>query len=145
MRYVNPRLHRVATRLLSHEARGDPATSEALAAAAGRVLDRMSHRLGEILGPLGVQAILLRAMKLRKAEFAFIDDLVISVARGDSLAEPLRALLQEREPKVITEVAVSLVATFTGLVATVSGDRLTWTLLRQIWAEALLADEEADA
>jgi len=66
MRYATPRLRRAATRLLAHEAGGEPATSEALAAAAGRLLDRLSARLAEVIGPLGVEAIFLRAVKLLK-------------------------------------------------------------------------------
>ena len=77
MRYATPRLRRVARRLLAHEAGGAPATSEALAAASARVLDRLSRRLAEVIGPAGVEAILLRAVTLRKAEFPFLDERIV--------------------------------------------------------------------
>ena len=137
MRYATPRLRRVATRLLAHEAAGEPATSETLAAAAGRLLDRLTQRLTEVIGPDGVQAIFLRAVKLRQPEFAFLDSRIVARERGASLAEPLRACLQEQEPDVIQEVSVILFATFTGLLATVIGDRLAWSLLHQIWPDTL--------
>lgn len=140
MRYATPRLRRVATRVLAHEAGGEPATSENLAAASGRLLDRLSQRLAEVIGPAGVQAIFLRAVKLRKPEYAFLDERIIPRERDGSLAEPLRACLQEQEPEVIREVSVILFATFTGLLAAVIGDRLTWSLLQQIWPDTLLLD-----
>ncbi len=142
MRYTTPRLRRAATRLLAHEAGGEPATSETLAAASGRLLDRLSHRLAEVIGPEGVEAIFLRAVKLRKPEFAFLDKCIVPRERGDSLAEPLRDCLREQEPDVIREVSVILFATFAGLLANVIGDRLSWSLLQQIWPDTLLLEAE---
>jgi hypothetical protein len=40
---------------------------------------------------------------------------------------------------MIREVTVTLFATFAGLLANVVGDRLTWSLLEQIWPDALLS------
>lgn len=62
MRYATPRLRHAAVRLLAHEAGGEPATSEALAAASARLHDRLSTRLAEVIGSDGVQAIFLRAV-----------------------------------------------------------------------------------
>jgi len=137
MKYVTARLCRVATRLLAHEGGGEPATSETLAAASGRLLDRLSNRLAEIIGPVGVEAIFLRAVKLRTSEFAFLDERIIPRELGDVLAQQLRDCLLEQEPNVIREVSVALFATFAGLLATVIGDRLSWSLLRQIWPDIL--------
>ena len=142
MRYATPRLRRVAARLLAYEAHGEPATSETLAAASGRLLDRLSSRLAEVIGPIGVQAILLRAVKLRKPEYAFLDERIVPRQHGESLADPLRACLQELEPDVVHEVSVMLFATFAGLLATVIGDRLSWSLLQQIWPDTLLPEVE---
>jgi hypothetical protein len=141
MRYATPRLCRAATRLLAHEAGGEPATSETLAAASGRLLDRLSNRLAEVIGPVGVQAIFLRSVKLRTSEFAFLDERIVPRGQGDVLAQQLRDCLREQEPNVIREVSVILFATFAGLLATVIGDRLSWSLLRQIWPE-ILADAD---
>lgn len=142
MRYATPLLCRAATRLLAHEAGGEPATSETLAAASGRLLDRLTDRLAEVLGPVGVQAIFLRAVKLRKSEFAFLDERIVPRERGDSLAQQLRDCLREQEPNVIQEVSVILFATFAGLLATVIGDRLSWSLLHQIWPDTLPAEAD---
>ena len=50
MRYATPRLRQIATRLLAHEMGGEPATAASLAAASGRLLDRLSFRLAEVAG-----------------------------------------------------------------------------------------------
>jgi hypothetical protein len=137
-RYVTPRLRRAVTQLLAFETGGAPATSENLAAASGRLLGTLSQRLAGVIGPVGVHSILLRAVKLRKSEFAFLDERIVPSESRDSLAEPLRACLQEHEPDVIREASVRLFATFVGLLANIIGDRLTWSLLQQSWPDALL-------
>jgi hypothetical protein len=141
-RYASAHLRRAATRLLAQETGGAPATSESLAAASGRLLDTLSQRLAQVIGPAGVQSIFLRALRLRKPEFAFLDERIVPSNNRDTLAEPLRVCLQEREPDVIREVWVALFATFVGLLATVIGDRLAWSLLQQIWPDTLLPRTE---
>lgn len=142
MRYATPRLRRVATRLLAHEVGGEAATSDALAGASARLLDRLTQRLSEVIGPAGVETIFLRAVKLRTSEFAFLEARIVPPERGASLTEPLRACLREQEPQTIQEVSVILFATFAGLLATVIGDRLTWSVLQQIWPDTLLPDAD---
>jgi hypothetical protein len=142
MRYAPPRMRRVAALLLAHEASGQPATSEALVAASGRLLDRLSARLAEVIGPAGVEAIFLRAVKLRTSEFPFLDPRIVAREHGESLADPLRACLRQQTPEVIQAVSVILFATFAGLFSIVVGDRLAWTMLQQIWPDTLLPDTE---
>ena len=137
MRYATPRFRRVATRLLAQEVGEEATTSDALAAASGRLLDRLTHRVADVVGPAGVHAIFLRAVKLRKLEFAFLDECIIPRERDGGLAESLRDCLREQDPEVIQKVAVILFATFAGLLATVIGDRLTGSLLQQIWPDTL--------
>ena len=145
IRYATVRLRRVAARLLAGEAGGEPATSETLVAASSRLLDRLSHRLAEVIGPAGVEAILLRAVKLRRAEYSFLDEAIVPRARGESLAEPLRACLRDQPPEVVQEVSVILFATVVGLLAFVIGDRLAWSLLQQIWPDTLPQAEWQEA
>jgi hypothetical protein len=139
-RYATPRLRRIAAKLLAHEVGGAPATAETLAAAAQRLLDRLSARLAEVIGPLGVRAILLRAVQLRKPEFAFLDERISPLTGSESPGESLRACLRAQEPEVIREVSVILFATFAGLLVALIGDRLALSLLQQIWPDALLPE-----
>jgi hypothetical protein len=142
MRYATPRLRRAATRLLAHEAGADPATSENLAAASGRLLDELSWRLAQVIGHSGVKAVFLRAVSLCKPEFPFLDECVVPPGRGERMAEPLRACLQEQAPEVIRQVSVTLLATFSGVLATVIGDRLTLSLLQQTRPDTLLPEAD---
>jgi len=105
-------------------------------------MDKMSQRLAQVIGPGGVEAIFLRVVKLRKSEFAFLDERILRSATGDNLAAPLRASLQAHEPDVIREVSVTLFATFAGLLAAIIGDPLMWSLLQQIWPDTLPAQTE---
>jgi hypothetical protein len=143
MRYATPRLRRAATQLLAREAEGgQPATSENLAAAAGRLLDGLSQRLAEVIGHSGVQAVFLRAVNLCRPAFPFLDERMVPLERGQSMAAPLRACLEEQAPELIREASVTLFATFGGLLATVIGDRLTWSLLQQVWPDTLISEAE---
>jgi hypothetical protein len=125
-------------RLVAHQADGQPATSESLAAASGRVLDGLSRGLAQVIGLSGVKAILLRAVNLCRPEFPFLDLGIVSMERGDDMAERLRACLREQAPEVVREASVTLLATFAGLLAAVIGDRLAWSLLQQVWPDTEL-------
>lgn len=144
MTYATPGLRRAVTRLLVHDAGGDGARSEDLAAASGRVLDRLSGRLAVIIGRAGVEALFLRAVKLRKADFPFLDERIFLVEQGERAGDALRARLQEREADVITEVTVTLFATVAGLLITLIGERLVWSLLRDLWPETLRSETEPE-
>jgi hypothetical protein len=130
--YETPELRRVVSQLLALETAGAPATSETLADASGRLLDKLSRRLGQVIGPAGVRAILLRAVKLRTSEFAFLHESTVPSDSRTSFAETLGACLREQEPAVIRDASVTLFVTFTGLLANLVGDKLTWSLLQQL-------------
>jgi len=144
MRYATPRLRRAATRLIAHEADGQPATSESLAAASGRVLESLSLGLAQVIGLSGVRAIFLRAVNLCRPEFPFFNARFVSMERGDDMTEHLRACLREQAPEVVREASVTLLATFTGLLAAVIGDRLTWSLLQQVWPDTVLSEVDLE-
>ena len=141
-RYATPPLRRAAVRLLELETGTASATAGTVAAASGRVLDQLLRRLALVIGSAGVRAILRRAVKLRNAEFAFLDEHVVPDDSRANLAEPLRVRLQEQEPDVIREVTVALFTTVTGLLAGLIGDKLTWSLIEQGWPEAFLPRTE---
>jgi hypothetical protein len=78
MRYASPPLRQAATRWLAHEVGGERATSEHLAAASARLLDRLSAHLAQIVGRAGIEALWLRAVRLRKLDFPFLDERILS-------------------------------------------------------------------
>lgn len=140
MSYATPHLRRTAVGLLVREAGAERATSEHLAAASARLLERLWEHLAQVIGRAGIEALWLRAVKLRKSEFPFLDERLFP--RDARPGEPLRACLQEQEPDVIREAWVALFATVAGLLATVIGDRLAWVLLQGAWPETLFADAD---
>lgn len=144
MRYATPRLRRTAMRLVAHQADGQPATSESLAAASGRVLEGLSLALAQVIGLSGVNAIFLRAVNVCRPEFPFLDLRLVSMERGDDMAERLRACLREQAPEVVREASVTLLATFAGLLAAVIGDRLAWSLLQQAWPDTELSEVDLE-
>jgi hypothetical protein len=140
---VTPQLRRTAIGLLVHEVGAERPTSEHLAAASGRLLERMSVHLAEVIGRDGIQALWLRAVKMRKSEFPFLDERLLSRDHV-SPGEPLRACLQAQEPDVIREVWGALFATVAGLLTTVIGDRLARALLQGAWPETLFPDTDPE-
>ena len=141
MRYASPPLRQAATRWLAHEVGGERATSEHLAAASARLLDRLSAHLAQIVGRAGIEALWLRAVRLRKLDFPFLDERILS-SENTRPGESLRACLLEQEPEVIREASVTLFATVAGLLVTVIGDRLAWSLLKGGWPDPLLREDD---
>jgi hypothetical protein len=140
--YATPRLRRAMTRLLDHEAPANGGNAEDLAAASGRLLDRLSQRLSVVIGTAGVEALLSRTVKLRKADFPFLD---VPRKQGESAGENLRDRLREHDADLIKEVSITLFATFGGLLIAVIGERIAWRLLRDVWPETLRTElQESD-
>jgi len=137
---TSARLRGAVTRLLAHEAGGDGASSEQLAAASGRLLERLTQRLSLVIGRAGFEALLLRAVK--QADFPFLDERIFSREQGDSPGDSLRARLQTQESDAIREASVTLFATFAGLLTTVIGGRLAWSLLGDVWPERFRSETE---
>jgi hypothetical protein len=89
-----------------------------------------------------VQAIFLRAVKLCQAEFPFLDERIVPGRNSERPEDDRRAYFQELERDVIRDASVTLVATFAGLLATVIGDRLASSLLRDLWPDTLRPELE---
>jgi hypothetical protein len=141
MKYVTPPLREAATRLLAHEVGGERGTSEHLAAASARLLDRLSEHLAQIIGRIGIEALWRRAVKLRTLDFPFLDERILS-SENARPGEALRAYFLEQSPEVIREVSVALFATVAGLLVTVIGDSLAWSLLQGGWPDTLLREDD---
>lgn len=143
MRYAPLPLRHAILRLLEHEVGPGHASSYDLAAASGRLLDQLSQRLSQIIGPAGVEAIFLRIVKIRRAEFPFLDGPF--TLKRESIGQALRARLQELEPDIIRSAAGTLIATFAGVLATVIGEGLAWSLIRDVWPDTLPEIEPQEA
>jgi hypothetical protein len=116
-----------ARQLLASE--GDCSSTEACAAAAGRVYDKLAAELVPLLGPAGAHSLFMRSAKLAQSELGSL------AGSGDSLesATRLRACLQSLELAGAIETAAILLGTFLELVTTFIGERLTVQVLRKAW------------
>ena len=130
-----------AVRLLRHEA-GEDESVEALAAAAERVCQRLSHHTGKVLGVDTFYAFLARALALVKPDFPFLG--AVTVERSHVCLKGLSESLQGQAASQAADGIVAVVATFLALLAAFIGEELSLSLLVEIWAERSLADTSVD-
>ena len=114
-----------ARRLLAHE--GAAGSADECATAAGRVYNKLQVQLGPLVGSAGVEALLVRSVKLTRDEFSFLE---VDVVEGST---KLRECLQAQDPAVVMESAAALFGTFFTLITTFIGERLTTQALRGAW------------
>lgn len=140
-RYATPARRQSVLRWLVHETDGGHGARD-LAAAAVRVYEKLAGSLSPIVGQAGVHALLSRSIHLVAAEHAPL----AGVARADPASEAvsLQGSLEILEPEEITETAVALFATFTGLLASLIGDALTSRLLAGAWPEIPSGESSAE-
>jgi hypothetical protein len=119
---VSPAQIERAQLLLEHERAAGPSDD---AGAAGRVYEKLHANLAVLLGSAGVQALLVRSVKLTQKQYPFLE-------RVDS-ATALRACLQMQSAAVAAESAAALFGTFFALITTFIGERLTSQVLRHAW------------
>jgi hypothetical protein len=117
-----------ARTLLASEG-GSASDSEACAAAAGRIYDKLDAHLAPLIGRAGVQALFARSARLAQSELVPLTE----VAAGADGSTKLRAHLQSLEPAVAIETAAALFGTFLDLITTFIGERLTVQVLRNAW------------
>jgi hypothetical protein len=122
---ASPAQIETARRLLAHE--GAAGSADEAAMAAGRVYDKLDANLAPLLGAAGVQALLVRSVKLTQGEFSFL-----TVAGPDCSAK-LSECLRAQDPAVAVESAAVLFGTFFTLITTFIGERLAVQALRRAW------------
>lgn len=141
LRYATPARRQTALRWLARETEGGHRARD-LAAAAARVYQKLAGSLSPIVGQVGAHALLSRSIHLATAEHAALAGL----ARADPASEAvsLKGRLETLEPEEITEAAVALFATFTGLLASLIGDTLTSRLLEDAWPGIPFGESSAE-
>jgi hypothetical protein len=103
-------------------------------AAAGRVFDKLSQRLAQLITPVGSEALLMRAVHLSSAEFPFLDRVQATPATA-SLIDRLRETAATVEPVQAHEGFVLVLGTLVALLDSFIGRELTLRLLRDVWPE----------
>ena len=116
-----------ARRLLAHEGATGGA-DDSVAAAAGRVYDKLHAHLAPLVGTIGVQSLFVRSAKLTPDEFAALAE--VSILEGST---KVREHLQAQGSAVDAGPAVALFGTFLTLLTTFIGERLVAEVLRSAW------------
>ena len=127
MKRPSPAQRETATRLLAHEGAASGA-DDAVAAAAGRVYDKLHLHLAPLLGSIGVQSLFVRSAKLTPDELTGLAD--VSILKGST---KLREHWQAQGSAVDADAAAALFGNFLSLLTTFIGERLVIQVLRSAW------------
>jgi hypothetical protein len=127
--YLAPRpvIHRLVV-----EHAGPSAGAAAFAVAGVQVLEQAARELLPFIGHHGVNALAARSLRLIQDEFPWLTSPPSPVPDSCPLAR-VRLDLARQPPAVALAAAVSLIVTFSDLLATFVGASLTMTVLRQAW------------
>lgn len=111
--------------------RGEGAVSEV----AQKLWESLSEQLVALIGQDGFHALYDRSQHLASTSFPWLSQ---AQANGGprSRLEALSAALQGRAPDESQNAAVELLATFTGLLSSLIGHKLTTNILRAAWGDA---------
>jgi hypothetical protein len=126
--------HQALARSLITLERGADETPRAASTAAGRVFDKLSRRLAELITRVGAEALLDRAVHLARAEFPFLSG-VRSALGANSVIDKLRETADTVDPSEAENGLVSVLGTLVALLESFIGEDLTYRLLREVWPQ----------
>jgi hypothetical protein len=118
---------------------GPSPDAAAFAAATAQVYDQAAQELSPLIGEHGVNALADRSLLLIRREFPWLTAKNEITAEASPIAQLLLDLERQAPPAALAAGA-ALIATFTGLLSTFLGARLTKHLLGQAWQGALTDD-----
>jgi hypothetical protein len=125
-----------AERLIAYETKGNK-SSETKTVAVFLVGEKLRPHLTMLMGNVGFSALLSRALVLANAEVPWLRAVHIKV---DGSLEGLDGLGAQVNPAEIFEGRVVLLAQLLGLLVAFIGERLTLSLVREIWPRIPLDD-----
>ena len=103
-------------------------------AAAGELLGLLFQSLGPVIGATGVAATFERSLKLSRAEYPCLDELLTTgdEPRGshNDVSQRLTICLRKLTPAAASVAATSLFATFFRLLSSFIGEQLFWQIVR---------------
>jgi hypothetical protein len=111
---------------------GPSPDAAALSAATAQVYDQAAQELNPLIGEHGVNALAERSLHLMRREFTWLTAKDVLTPEVSPIAQ-LRLDLERQAPPVALAAGAALIATFTELLSTFLGARLTKHLLGQAW------------
>jgi hypothetical protein len=127
-------LQRLALKVLAHHS-GSGEGAGVLAAAARRAYDDLTHVSTPLIGQIGVDALIGRALHLAQREHRWLPAEPESDRTNDPFARIIVSMSRQ-DPAVALEGTAAVFATFAGLLVTFIGEPLTTGLLRKAWPGA---------
>jgi hypothetical protein len=121
-------------RLLALEVETD-ADARAIAAAARRLCEQLALHVTPIIGDTGVAAICARVLDLAERQFPSLASLPASDHQWDGPLNRVQAFVEQHEPAVATNAAVTVLTLAGELLATLIGETLTTGLLHEAWSD----------
>lgn len=125
-----------AERLIAYETKGNK-SSETKPATAFLVGEKLGPHLATFMGKVGFSALLSRALVLANAEVPWLRAVHV---KADGSLEGLDGLGAQVNPAEIFEGKVVLLAQLLGLLVAFIGEKLTLSLVHQIWPKVSLHD-----
>jgi hypothetical protein len=102
------------------------------------VCQRLSYHSGKVLGVDTFYALLARSLTLVKPDFPFLG--TVTVEPSHVCLKGLHESLREQAASQASDALVAVVATFLALVDALIGEKVSLSVLVEIWAERSLAD-----
>ncbi len=113
---------------------GDDAGSARLAALAVQAIEKLTENLAQLLGQLGVRALVDRSVALARTTYPWLAGTAV-MTPTDSPWQSLRVAMEQQDPRAIREGFVVLLATFVALLERLIGEGLVRRLLHDVWPE----------
>jgi hypothetical protein len=126
----------IALRLLGAEGAPHGSSSEAVAEAGARVLERLQHTLARWFGADGAHALLSRALDKSRDAFPGLQSVKVpSLARDNGLAisSDTFAALRALPPDDAMEACAAAIAEVVALLGRLVGDDVAWRLVEYGW------------
>ena len=127
-------LRQLALTVLAQHSGSEEGT-EVLAASARRAYDELARVSTPLIGQVGVDALIGRALHLAQREYPWLSAAPESNEANEPFAQVIVSLSRQN-PAIATEGTAAVFATFAGLLVTFIGESLTTGLLRKAWPDA---------
>ena len=124
----------IARWLLAREA-GDNQSPGGLTDGALKVFDRLHVRLSGLIGPIGYESLLRRALYLAQSECSLLARVKAGPAASDAWLDGLRDAIDGRHPDDVRACLVALVANFILLLSRFIGLDFTVEMIRSVWPD----------
>lgn len=118
----------LASRLLANEVAASASSAE-LAEALSRVLDRLGPVLGRVIGLVGYEALLRRALHLAQADWPFLRNVRVGASTDEARLAGLVETAREQDPGTVRAGLVAILANLIWLLVTFVGEPIGLRLI----------------